>query len=158
MAEYPPLPRVPDLAQPAHVCVAWVIAAEHDETIDALRGFGVWYWPAIGELTTGCTCRERADWYPGQPAAPNCPVHAHPAPPQPCRCRYGVRKVDGVPGMYPLDPFGHYTRERGVYAFHIHPKCPHHGDAAAWAFYEQYADGMNRLVDLVLDENEKGLG
>ena len=53
MAEYPPLPRVPDLTKPPAVCVAWVVAAEHEEVIDALHGGGVWYWPAVGELTTG---------------------------------------------------------------------------------------------------------
>jgi hypothetical protein len=62
----------------------------------------------------------------------------------PCLCRYGLRKVDGAPGMFPLDPFGHYTRDWGVYAFRIHPKCPHHGDALAELLYEH-----------VLDENER---
>lgn len=77
MAEYPPVPRVPDLTQPAKVCVAWVIAAEHEETIDLLRGSTAWYWPAAGELTTGCICRDRPDWFPGQPDNPACPVHGH---------------------------------------------------------------------------------
>lgn len=57
--EYPPLPRVPDLRQPPAVCVAWVIAAEHEEMIDNLMGAGVWYWPAVGELTTGHTASPR---------------------------------------------------------------------------------------------------
>lgn len=75
MADYPPLPRVPDLTQPAEVCVAWVIAAEHHEVISFLAGHGVWYWSMAGELTTGCRCREAPGWYPGRPEAPDCPVH-----------------------------------------------------------------------------------
>jgi len=71
---------------------------------------------AVPQLTTG-----------------RCPRPSEPVgfeTPPPCLCRYGLRKVDGAPGMFPLDPFGHYTRDWGVYAFRIHPKCPHHGDAA----------------------------
>lgn len=129
MAEYPPLPRVPDLGLPPAVCVAWVDAAVHEDIIDALCGESesTWCWPAAGELTTG----------------PSNPVPKQEAP---CLCRYGLRPVQGVPGTHPLDPFGHYTRARGVYAFRIHPRCPHHGDAAlAEAAYW-----------MVLDEQERG--
>lgn len=61
-----------------------------------------------------------------QPYAHAQPVERFGRPPA-CMCRYGHRVVPGIPGTHEMDPFREGWR-RGVYAFRIHPKCPHHGD------------------------------
>lgn len=47
-----------------------------------------------------------------------------------CMCLYGVRRVEGAPGPYAIvNMTARYKRhEWGVWAFKIHPRCPHHGD------------------------------
>ena len=98
------------------------------------------------QLTTGCTCTERdtgnmfARW-----VAADCPKHSpaldhwklHRSRPverygkaPACMCLYGVRRVEGAPGPYSIvNTTARYRRhEWGVWAFKIHPRCPHHGD------------------------------
>jgi hypothetical protein len=89
--------------------------------------------------TVDCTCRpmdggQLLQWW----TDPHCPLHGEPLNPRPvaaygrppaCCCLYGLRRVWGVTGMFELDPFREGWH-RGVYAFKIHPRCPHHGDKA----------------------------
>lgn len=78
-----------------------------------------------------------------------------------CRCRYALRPVSGIPGTHELDPFRHGWR-RGVYAFRIHPKCPHHGDARLAENLEIQERGYWREMDVeeaaywtTLDQDER---
>lgn len=72
-----------------------------------------------------------------------------------CSCRYALRYVTGIPGMFPLDPFRHGWH-RGVYAFRIHPKCPHHGDARLAENLEVAERGYWRAMDwTTLDADER---
>lgn len=127
------------------------------------------------ELTAAapdCTCPYVGQtWHDGpkiweyhQEPDPDCPRHPgivdwaddgtkivyHDTPPwarpQPCLCRYGLRPVDGIVGMFQLDPWDDYRRYKGVWAFRIHPRCPHHGDPAT-------AEAAHWTV---LDEQERG--
>lgn len=94
------------------------------------------------QLTTGCTCRgidtgSQFAWI-SRGCAMHSPELAHlklrPTRPDPpmraCCCLYGVRKVEGAPGPYGLVNMTDRYRRRswGVWAFKIHPRCPHHGD------------------------------
>jgi hypothetical protein len=92
------------------------------------------FWWRGRQLTTGsddyppvCSC-----FHNDQPYLRPAPVELYGRAPA-CMCRYGLRYVAGVTGMFELDPF-RKGWHRGVYAFKIHPKCPHHGDASfVWA-------------------------
>lgn len=64
-----------------------------------------------------------------------------------CRCHYDLRPVDGISGMFELDPFRHGWH-RGVYAFRIDPRCPHHGDARLIEHLEVEDRGYWRAMDV----------
>ena len=139
---------------------------------------GGWRSPPL-ELTTGaerppdiCKCRiTLADtgtgFYPQIYSNPACtadvchtrlrrlrlrPVERYGKAPA-CMCLYGVRRVEGAPGPYaPIDPYGRYPGRRwGTWAFKIHPRCPHHGEART-AYLEV---SRETLAEIVLDEDER---
>lgn len=122
----------------------------------ALAAFGEFArpnFPARPQLTTGCICRDRPDWFPGQPDNPRCLVHGHhlsPLPPVPsCSCRYALAKVAGAPG--PWEEIRFPGIRRGVLVtrcFLIDPGCEHHGDLRR----VEYSDAT--YMD-VLDEAER---
>lgn len=70
-----------------------------------------------------------------------------------CRCHYDLRPVDGITGMFELDPFRHGWH-RGVYAFRIDPRCPHHGDARL-ADHLEVAERGFWAYEGVLDATER---
>lgn len=142
MTNYPALPRVPDLTQPAAVCVAWIAAAEHEEMIDALSGFDdpAWYlWPAVGELT-----------------ADSCPRPSHPVgkpETEHCTCRYGLYNIPDAPGPWiPVQRPGIRRPEFLTAAFRIDPRCEHHGEARRSGIHLIEGGG---LYEYVLDEQER---
>lgn len=148
----------------------WWAAYEHQWLLGWIMSGEAAYIPSKfqHQLTTGgevtptqCTCYYAGStWHDGPMVReyhleqnPDCPLHWAPSWLAPCMCRYGLRHVDGIPGTHPLDPFRHAWK-RGVYAFRIHPGCPHHGEnLREHPWREMEADEAAYWT--VLDDNER---